>query len=117
MRSIVVAALRKSSGENFSNRPAGRKARWPQIRRAFMPGWILRRVIDAGARSRKSPDGQIVRNKKLSIKPAGWRRPPRTKLRATSAITLLTRVGRCSSKLSAPEYDWGKGSAHGYVTM
>ena len=29
MRSIVVDALRKSSGGNFSNRSAGRKANWP----------------------------------------------------------------------------------------
>src|SRR5207253_37833 len=84
---LIVAALRKSSGGNFSNRPAGRMASWLQIRLAFTAGWILRRVIDAGARWRKSPDGQIVRNKKLSITPSRWRRPRRTKLRAMSAIT------------------------------
>jgi hypothetical protein len=87
MRSIVVAALRKSSGGNFSNRAAGRKASWLQIRPAFTPGWILRRVIDAGARWKTSPDGQIVQNKKLSIMLWHWRRPRKTKLRAMSAIT------------------------------
>src|SRR5207253_2346601 len=67
-RSIVAAALRKCNGGSFSNRPAGRKANWLRIPREFMPAWILRRVIDVGARWRKSPDGQGVQNRKRSIR-------------------------------------------------
>ncbi len=48
-------------------------------RRSLRPPRILRRVIVAGARWRKSPDGQSVRNKKSSTKRWRWRRQPRTK--------------------------------------